>query len=64
MYFNERTYILQILWLFGPNHEVTEVGSMNIFFVLRKRPEEGGGMELVTAPLTRGDILPGQSDSL
>lgn len=52
----ERGYS-QILWLFGENDEVTEVGSMNVFFYLinkeTKRPE------LVTAPLTRGDILPG-----
>ena len=33
---------------------------MNIFFVIKKREEDGGGMELVTAPLTRGDILPGK----
>ena len=25
----------QILWLFGENHEVTEVGAMNIFFVIK-----------------------------
>ena len=47
----------QILWLFGDNDEITEVGAMNVFFFLinkeTKRPE------LVTAPLTRGDILPG-----
>jgi branched-chain amino acid aminotransferase len=46
----------QILWLFGEDRQVTEVGAMNIFFVLKK-PE--GGLELVTAPLERGDILPG-----
>lgn len=23
----------QVLWLFGPNHELTEVGAMNIFMV-------------------------------
>lgn len=47
----------QVLWLFGDNHEITEVGAMNIFFVL-KNPATGG-LELTTAPLTRGDILPG-----
>lgn len=47
----------QILWLFGPNDEVTEVGAMNIFFVLINKTT--GRKELVTAPLTRGDILPG-----
>lgn len=46
----------QVLWLFGPNDEITEVGAMNIFFLLKKK---GGETELVTAPLTRGDILPG-----
>jgi len=46
----------QVLWLFGEDHQVTEVGAMNIFFVLRRAD---GGKELVTAPLTRGDILPG-----
>ncbi|KAL3793755.1 hypothetical protein HJC23_013317 [Cyclotella cryptica] len=46
----------QILWIFGPNDEVTEVGAMNVFFLLRKTD---GTKELVTPPLTRGDILPG-----
>jgi branched-chain amino acid aminotransferase len=46
----------QVLWLFGDDHQITEVGAMNIFFVLRNAD---GGRELVTAPLTRGDILPG-----
>lgn len=30
---------------------------MNIFFVVDR--EDGGGLELLTAPLDRGDILPG-----
>ena len=47
----------QILWLFGEDREVTEVGSMNVFFMLEK--EDGSGRELVTPPLSRGDILPG-----
>jgi branched-chain amino acid aminotransferase len=47
----------QVLWLFGEDHEVTEVGSMNVFFVLE---DTRTGQEiLVTPPLTRGDILPG-----
>jgi len=45
----------QILWLFGPELQVTEVGTMNIFFFWNK---PGGGKELVTAPLD-GTILPG-----
>lgn len=47
----------QVLWLFGPNHEITEVGAMNIFFVIKNR--DTGKVELATAPLTRGDILAG-----
>ncbi|CAM9406287.1 unnamed protein product [Choristocarpus tenellus] len=46
----------QILWLFGEDHLVTEVGAMNIFFLLEK---DDGSKELVTSPLDRGDILPG-----
>lgn len=47
----------QVLWLYGDDHQVTEVGAMNIFFALKKK--NGAGIELVTPPLTRGDILPG-----
>lgn len=50
----------QVLWLFGADHQITEVGAMNIFFVF-KLPD--GGKELITAPLTRGDILPGVTRS-
>ena len=45
----------QVLWLVGPEHAVTEVGTMN-FFVLWVRPD--GVRELITAPLD-GTILPG-----
>jgi branched-chain amino acid aminotransferase len=45
----------QVLWLF--NDEITEVGAMNVFFVVQDKST--GRPELVTAPLTRGDILPG-----
>ena len=47
----------QILWLWGDNDEITEVGAMNVFFYLKNK--ETNRNELVTAPLTRGDILPG-----
>jgi branched-chain amino acid aminotransferase len=47
----------QVLWLFGENEEITEVGSMNVFFVIRNQITDRA--ELITAPLTRGDILPG-----
>ena len=47
----------QILWLFGEEHYMTEVGTMNLFvFWINKQTKK---RELVTAPLTRGDILPG-----
>lgn len=36
---------------------MTEVGAMNIFFLMEK--EGGGGVELVTSPLDAGDILDG-----
>ncbi|KAF0698293.1 Aste57867_11086 [Aphanomyces stellatus] len=46
----------QILWLFGEDHYVTEVGTMNLFV---HWINEKGEKELVTPPLARGDILPG-----
>jgi branched-chain amino acid aminotransferase len=42
----------QVLWLFGPEHHVTEVGAMNFFFVFKKKGSDR--LELVTGPLTRG----------
>ncbi|KAJ3373559.1 branched-chain-amino-acid aminotransferase [Allomyces arbusculus] len=45
----------QILWLFGPNDELTEVGTMNCFVYW---VNEQGEKELVTPPLD-GTILPG-----
>lgn len=47
----------QVLWLFGDEHYVTEVGAMNIFFLMKK--ERGRGVELVTCSLDDGDILDG-----
>jgi branched-chain amino acid aminotransferase len=46
----------QVLWLFGEDHQVCEIGAMNMFFVLKTKD---GQTEVVTPPLTRGDILPG-----
>lgn len=46
----------QILWLFGPEHEFTEIGSMNCFILLK---DSSGALELVTPPLLNGLILPG-----
>ncbi|KAK9707682.1 branched-chain-amino-acid transaminase bat2 [Basidiobolus ranarum] len=45
----------QNLWLFGEDHEITEVGTMNCFIFLKN---EKGEKELVTPPLN-GMILPG-----
>ncbi|TMW61622.1 hypothetical protein Poli38472_010685 [Pythium oligandrum] len=46
----------QNLWIFGPEHHVTEVGTMNLFV---HWINEDGEEELATPPLSRGDILPG-----
>ena len=53
---NEAGYS-QVVWLFGDDDTITEVGAMNIFFFLVNK--ETQRKELVTPPLTRGDILPG-----
>ncbi|XP_071830336.1 branched-chain-amino-acid aminotransferase, cytosolic-like isoform X1 [Apostichopus japonicus] len=45
----------QILWLYGDEHHVTEVGTMNIFILWEN---ENGEQELVSPPLD-GTILPG-----
>ncbi|KAJ7293334.1 branched-chain amino acid aminotransferase II [Mycena rebaudengoi] len=45
----------QNLWLHGPEHYLTEVGTMNMFVVFTR---EDGATELVTPPLD-GMILPG-----
>ncbi|VDK59541.1 unnamed protein product [Anisakis simplex] len=46
----------QVLWLFGEDEHITEVGTMNIMMFWRN---ENGEEELVTAPLDDGVILPG-----
>ncbi|KAM5237406.1 branched-chain-amino-acid aminotransferase, mitochondrial isoform 2-T2 [Ctenodactylus gundi] len=45
----------QVLWLYGPDHQLTEVGTMNIFIYWT---HDDGELELVTPPLD-GIILPG-----
>ncbi|XP_048374271.1 branched-chain-amino-acid aminotransferase, mitochondrial [Sphaerodactylus townsendi] len=45
----------QVLWLYGDDHQLTEVGTMNIFMFWKNQQ---GDMELVTPPLN-GIILPG-----
>uniref|UniRef100_A0A0R3S2Q7 Branched-chain-amino-acid aminotransferase n=1 Tax=Elaeophora elaphi TaxID=1147741 RepID=A0A0R3S2Q7_9BILA len=46
----------QVLWLYGEEQWITEVGSMNIFMYWKN---EQGDDELVTAPLYDGMILAG-----
>ncbi|KAH6666599.1 branched-chain-amino-acid aminotransferas-like protein [Halenospora varia] len=46
----------QILWLFGPDFQVTEAGASN-FFVVWRTPE--GKLQLITAPLEGKIILDG-----
>lgn len=46
----------QILWLLGPEHEITEIGSMNCFIFMK---DQAGKPELITPPLLNGTILPG-----
>lgn len=45
----------QVLWLYGEEHQVTEVGTMNVFCVFKSDT----GFQLVTPPLNGGLILPG-----
>lgn len=47
----------QVLWLLGG--KVTEAGASNFFILWRRRKEEGGGLELATAPLGEKVILDG-----
>lgn len=48
----------QVLWLFGPDRLLTEVGTMNIF-VLFANSGSNDRPQLITPPLTSGLILPG-----
>ena len=47
----------QVLWLFGPDRQVTEAGASNFFIIWENK--ETGKRELVTAPLENQLILPG-----
>ncbi len=48
----------QVLWLL--DDAITEVGSMNVFFVMKKNTnDDDNHVEFITPPLCRGDILPG-----
>lgn len=39
----------QVLWLFGEKKHITEVGAMNVFFVIKNAETDRN--ELVTPPL-------------
>ena len=52
----EKMGFQQILWLHGSDHELTEVGAMNIFIYLINENNE---KELITPSLESGMILPG-----
>lgn len=54
MHANAKGYA-QTIWLLGPEHTVTEVGTMNCFMFWIN---EKGEKELITPPLD-GTILPG-----
>jgi len=51
----EQQNLHQVLWLYGENHQLAEVGTMNIFIYL---VNVNGDTELITPPLD-GTILPG-----
>lgn len=53
----EKLGLQQVLWLFGEDMKLTEVGTMNVFVSIRH--PETGKIHLVTPPLTDGLILPG-----
>ncbi len=43
----------QVLWLFGPDHQITEVGAMNLFVVLQ---DKDGSEYLTKFQLLRDDL--------
>lgn len=51
----ESQNLQQVLWLFGEDHQLVEVGTMNIFIYMKNSNSE---LELVTPPLD-GLVLPG-----
>lgn len=54
----EKMGLQQVLWLYGDDAKLTEVGTMNVF-VSYTKPNESNKIHLVTPPLTDGLILPG-----
>lgn len=54
----EQLGLQQVLWLYGDDLKLTEVGTMNIF-VSHISPDNPNKLHLVTPPLDDGLILPG-----
>ena len=46
----------QVLWLFGPDCQITEAGSSNVFVIWRTQQ---GNLQMLTAPLNEKTILAG-----
>ncbi|KAF4459403.1 Branched-chain-amino-acid aminotransferase mitochondrial [Fusarium albosuccineum] len=44
----------QVLWLYGPDRQITEAGSTNIFFMLKT---DSGALEMVTSPLDEDNLI-------
>lgn len=53
----EKLGLQQVLWLFGNDMKLTEIGTMNVFVSIRN--SKTGKIHLVTPPLKDGLILPG-----
>lgn len=53
----EKLGLHQVLWLFGSDMKITEVGTMNVFVSMRD--PVSGKLHLITPPLEDGLILPG-----
>lgn len=53
----EKLGLQQVLWLFGDDMKITEVGTMNVFIALENKATQK--THLITPPLKDGLILPG-----
>ena len=56
----EKYGLQQVLWLYGDDMKLTEVGTMNVFATVRPHKDDNSGkVHLITPPLNDGLILPG-----
>ncbi|RYO91523.1 hypothetical protein DL766_003480 [Monosporascus sp. MC13-8B] len=44
----------QVLWLYGPNRQITEAGSTNIFVMWKTY---SGGLQIITPPLDKDNLI-------